>query len=249
MIFWTVYIPAISIAFIFFFSKLEVIFGTKVNRFRLPKHSPIRIKKAEQMNVLYNLIIFASMGFLLDLMLQKGLVSFQTIETWDSWNVLYLPVSLFIALFIHDVYFYLSHRLLHLPFVFRHVHRIHHQSHKVNAWSAFSFHPVEGVIQIGIVLLIPVLVPIHELIQLIFITFLIFISVYGHAGFEFRANKKGMFSIFNTAVHHAQHHEYVRYNFGIYLNFWDKLFKTNHPEYEKSFQELAQKINDSKVER
>jgi lathosterol oxidase len=249
MFFWTIFIPVVTILVVLFFSNLNLLFGKKLERFRLPKHSPQRISTVERKNVGFNLIVFSSMGFILDRSIERGLISFQTVHEWNIWSISYLFISFFLALFIHDVYFYLTHRFLHIPFVFKRIHRIHHQSHKVNAWSSFSFHPFEGLIQIGIVILVPMFIPIHIGVQIVFVFFLIFMSVYGHAGYELRANKKAIFSIFNTAVHHTQHHESVRYNFGIYLNLWDKIFNTNHPNYEKYFQDLAAKIKHSKVEK
>ena len=39
----------------------------------------------------------------------------------------------------------------------------------------------------------------------------------------------------NTPTHHAMHHEKVGANFGLYFNYWDRWFGTNHPEYERRF--------------
>ena len=67
-------------------------------------------------------------------------------------------------------------------------------------------------------------------ILLLFVFLMLFISVYGHSGYELRINKWKGFYVFNTSLHHFQHHEHVHYNFGIYLNIWDRLFGTYQAE-------------------
>ena len=39
------------------------------------------------------------------------------------------------------------------------------------------------------------------------------------------------------------HHTNVKYNFGLYFNFWDKIMHTNHPNYEDNFDKvIARKL-------
>jgi sterol desaturase/sphingolipid hydroxylase (fatty acid hydroxylase superfamily) len=37
------------------------------------------------------------------------------------------------------------------------------------------------------------------------------------------------------------HHRLVKCNYGLYFNIWDRLMGTNHPDYEKSFNEVVKK--------
>ena len=39
------------------------------------------------------------------------------------------------------------------------------------------------------------------------------------------------------------HHRYVKYNFSIYFNFWDRVMKTNHPNYENAFEKVIEQRN------
>ena len=131
---------------------------------------------------------------------------------------------------------------MHTKFVFRHIHSWHHQSHNTNPWAAFSFHPLEGILQLGVIPLIAFIFPINEIVLFSFTGFLLFMTVYGHSGYELRANKWNTLNIFNTSLHHYQHHKFVRYNFGLYLNLWDTMFSTNSPDYKKSFKKLGDRI-------
>ena len=246
--YYTILIPFAAVTCVLFFQNLPRLFGRRINRFIIPGRKTIQPSKKEYLLSGINLLVFACFGGLLDYLKSVELTKFYfEIEfTWNS--LLYLPASLFISLFIHDLFFYLSHRFLHIPFMHKYVHVHHHQSHTVNAWAAFSFHPIEGCIQISIVCWLPLILPIHPVIHGLFTFFMLFMSVYGHSGYELRAKKAPIFNGFNTSFHHAQHHQFGNYNFGIYLNFWDKLFKTNHSTYESGYNHLRAHINGSKVD-
>lgn len=245
--FYTFFVPLTTITCILFFQYLPHFIGPQVNRSIIPGRQSKGPSKKEHLLSVLNLLVFTGFGGLLDFLKSEELTKFY-FEIEYSWNsLLYLPASLFISLLIHDLFFYLSHRFLHLPIVHKYVHVHHHHSHTVNAWSAFSFHPIEGCIQISIVCWLPLLLPVHPVMHGIFTFFMLFMSVYGHSGYELRANKAAIFNAFNTSFHHAQHHQYGNCNFGIYLNFWDLLFKSNHATYKNGYQHLRAHINDSKA--
>ncbi|WP_296700705.1 sterol desaturase family protein [Algoriphagus sp.] len=192
-----------------------------------------------------NFGVFALIGLGMDYSQIGGFLKMESIRAAGEQNRWFLIVSVFVCLGIHDIYFYLTHRLLHIPFLFKKVHLIHHTSTNPNPWTAFSFHPIEGVIQIGIVPILAFFLPIPELAVIIFTVFMSLLSVYGHCGYELRAEKWKGFEVFNTALHHQQHHQFVRYNFGIYLSIWDKLFGTFSPFYQKSLKQLIEKNKGS----
>jgi len=48
---------------------------------------------------------------------------------------------------LHDVYFYTTHRLMHLPPLFKAVHAGHHRSLTPTPWSILSFQPLETISQ------------------------------------------------------------------------------------------------------
>ena len=51
---------------------------------------------------------------------------------------------------MHRRAFYWMHRFMHLPGIFKAVHKVHHLSHNPSPWAAFSFHPLEAIIEAGI---------------------------------------------------------------------------------------------------
>ena len=56
----------------------------------------------------------------------------------------------FFALFllfplIQSFHFYWLHRALHVPWLYKRVHSVHHRSVSVAPWSGFSMHPIEHI--------------------------------------------------------------------------------------------------------
>ena len=56
-----------------------------------------------------------------------------------------------VLFFMHDTYFYFTHRAMHHPALFKWFHLVHHQSTNPSPWAAYAFHPLEAVVEQGIV--------------------------------------------------------------------------------------------------
>jgi sterol desaturase/sphingolipid hydroxylase (fatty acid hydroxylase superfamily) len=136
---------------------------------------------------------------------------------------LYFAASLAGLFVFHDAYFYWTHRLLHVPFLLRHVHRVHHLSRMPSALTAFSFHPIEGLIQFGVLLPAVVLLPIHPLAYLAFSVASHVGNTLGHLGYDLMPARV---PFFQGAPDHDLHHSAIRTNFGLYFPFWDKVMGT-----------------------
>ncbi|MDX2001562.1 MAG: sterol desaturase family protein [Chitinophagales bacterium] len=169
----------------------------------------------------------------------------------DERGVPYFIGTIVLVIFIHDTYFYWMHRLMHHPKLFRHVHKIHHLSHNPTPWAAYSFHPIEAIIEFGFVPIIIMLIPVHFAVMFIFALYMIAMNVMGHLGFEmfpkwFARHPIGKWH--NTSTHHNMHHKMVNCNYGLYFNFWDRVMGTNHAKYEETFEKVATRPRPEKVE-
>lgn len=137
----------------------------------------------------------------------------------------------FIALFLliplwESFYFYWIHRLLHVPFLYRHVHALHHRNINVGPWSGLSMHPVEHVIYLGTVLIhwIVAAHPVHILFHLQYYTLT---AATTHTGFEaMTLHDKKRLAL--GTFHHQMHHRYFECNYGSLEIPWDKLFGSFH---------------------
>jgi len=162
----------------------------------------------------------------------------------NIYGIPYLPVSFLLAILLHDFYFYWTHRLLHIPFFFRLIHKRHHLSHQPNCFSAFSFHPVEAFIQAAIIPIVVLLIPIHPTVLYVFIFYGVFVNLLGHSGYEFFPRKfKNHLAgaISNTPVFHDMHHHFVNSNYGLYLNIWDKIMGTYNRKTDQLFHSIRTK--------
>ncbi|PJJ83621.1 sterol desaturase family protein [Mucilaginibacter auburnensis] len=169
----------------------------------------------------------------------------------DKYGYGYFVFSVLLMIVIHDAYFYWTHRLLHWKPLYKHVHVVHHRSLNPTPFSAYAFHPVEALVEVGIVPVIVFTVPYHYMALTIFSGYALIMNIMGHMGYEFfpksfAHNKAANWH--NSATHHNMHHKYVKYNFGLYFNLWDKWMKTNHPKYEEHFEKVVNQRDAAKVE-
>ncbi len=184
-------------------------------------------------------VIFSLVGFGIYSAEHAGLTKIYHNVT--DYGIAYLIASLVIAIVFHDFYFYWTHRLMHHKKLFRHVHRVHHESANPSPWAAYSFHPWEAFIQ---ALVMPILVfslPLHPLTAFVFLAYMIIRNVIGHLGFEIlpKGFTKNKWLNWNTAVtHHNMHHEHFHSNYGLYFTWWDKLMKTEDCKYHEAFEEV-----------
>ena len=137
----------------------------------------------------------------------------------------------FVAIFFlipiwESFYFYLIHRLLHVPFLYRHVHSLHHRNINVGPWSGMSMHPVEQAIFLGSVF-IHILIgapPEHILFHL---QYYLLPALTPHTGFQgLLVGDKNRLSL--GTFHHQMHHRYFECNYGSLKNPWDKRFGSFH---------------------
>ena len=146
-----------------------------------------------------------------------------------KYGLAYLPLSLMIVLLIHETYYYWVHRAMHLPKIYKKVHKVHHNSLSSTPWTAFSFHPWESILEALIVPLILIFVPINIYILLFYLVFMTASSLINHLDIEiypesFRKSAFGKLWI--DATHHHFHHKEFNTNYGLYFTFWDKFMGT-----------------------
>ena len=157
-----------------------------------------------------------------------------------GWGWFFASIALFIL--IHDTWFYWTHRFMHHPKVFRHVHLVHHRSTNPSPWAAYAFHPIEAVIEAGIFPVIVFTIPTHGLALVVFLVYMISRNVMGHLGIEifpkwFIHNK--WVNWHTTTTHHDLHHKSFNNNYGLYFTWWDRWLGTEHKDYQEKFEEVT----------
>ncbi|MCX7889700.1 MAG: sterol desaturase family protein [Rhodobacteraceae bacterium] len=112
---------------------------------------------------------------------------------------------------IHETHFFLIHRLIHVPVLYRWVHSVHHNSVNPSPWSALSMHPVEHVLYWSDIL-VHFLIPSHPLLVLYHLQVTGTGAVVGHIGFD-RIETGPDRAMGTHAYAHYLHHKYFEVNY------------------------------------
>ncbi|HEV7620295.1 MAG TPA: sterol desaturase family protein [Flavisolibacter sp.] len=158
---------------------------------------------------------------------------------------LYFFLAFPLMFIIHDTYFYWTHRLMHHKKLFTLFHLVHHRSTNPSPWAAYSFHPLEAVVEAGVFVVFLFTIPVHPLHLFLFFFFMIVYNVYGHLGYEIYPsgfNKHWFGKWVNTSTNHNQHHQYFKGNYGLYFTFWDRIMGTIRKDYDQRYLEATRKI-------
>jgi Delta7-sterol 5-desaturase len=159
----------------------------------------------------------------------------------------YFFLSIILMLVLHDAYFYWTHRAMHHPSVFKWFHRVHHQSTNPSPWAAYAFHPLEAVVEAGVIVAIALVMPVHFLAISLFLLIMIIYNVYGHLGYELYPrgfSESAIGKWINTSVNHNQHHQFFAGNYGLYFLWWDRWMGTLRADYDQRFDEVASRVSD-----
>ena len=140
------------------------------------------------------------------------------------------PVWFVLALILLPIWsafhFYWVHRLLHVPFLYRYVHALHHRNVNIGPWSGFAMHPVEHLLYLSS-LLIHLLVPSHPIHLYFHVIYVGPGAAMTHTGYEdllIRDKRRLALGTF----YHQLHHRYYECNYGNQEMPWDRWFGTFH---------------------
>lgn len=145
-----------------------------------------------------------------------------------SWQV--NPVW-FVAIFFlipiwESLYFYVIHRAIHFPFLYKHVHYLHHRNINVGPWSGMSQHPIEQMIFLGSVF-VHIWIGAHPVHILFHLQYYFLTAISTHTGYQgLLVNDKNRLAL--GTFHHQMHHRYFECNYGSLEIPWDKWFGSFH---------------------
>ena len=173
---------------------------------------------------------------------------------WLGWadHPLYLAALVFVAPAIHEVHFFVIHRLIHTPFLYKWVHQVHHHSVNPSPWSSLSMHPLEAFLYHAVALW-HLVIPSNPLIALFQLHIAGFGALNGHFGFD-KLEITGDRALDGEAFSHYLHHKYFTVNYGgdglVPLDKWFGSWHDGGPEAEAAMRERSRRKRDrSKPER
>ena len=123
-------------------------------------------------------------------------------------------------------HFYWMHRLLHVPFIYKHVHSLHHRNVNIGPWSGLSMHPVEHLLYLSS-LLIHIVFPSHSILVYFHVIYLGPGAAMTHTGYEDLLIRDKPRLALGT-FYHQLHHRYYECNYGNQEMPWDRWFGTFH---------------------
>ena len=116
-----------------------------------------------------------------------------------------LPMQFVGCLLFLDVWFYVTHRLLHRPVLFRSIHRIHHVFVAPRAYAVAFSHPLEYLFHnVAGVISLPFLLPIDDRLFTFWCVGCLVTATCSHSGLAILGARK-----------HDLHHQKFNYNFGV----------------------------------
>lgn len=128
---------------------------------------------------------------------------------------------------VEDALFYWTHRTLHTPALYPHVHKLHHRfTHSVSI-AAEATHPVEFVV--GNVLPFaagPLLLGSHLVTLWVWTAFRIGETVTNHSGYDLPWSLYGLLPFQGSATAHDVHHQKFTRCFGSLYSWWDDAMGT-----------------------
>ena len=137
----------------------------------------------------------------------NGYIPYISIED----NPVYFALIALLVIPIHETHFYIAHRILHHPTIYKKVHSLHHKNINVGPWSGLSMHPIEHVIFFSAVFL-HWIIPSHPLLAIFQMQVAGLSPSQGHTGFdEVLIGKHG---VKTGGYFHYLHHKLFVVNYG-----------------------------------
>ena len=184
--------------------------------------------------LLNNIVIVPSVLFLnVFLNDYKVIHSFEMEDLPSMWTFYW---QYYFCTMIDDFVFFTTHRLLHTPFWYKHVHKLHHQYNQSVSICAEYAHPIEFIFSNMLPLGVPCMMLGRNLHFYTFLTIgtlkIIGTSV-GHSGYEFHNDALELYPFRASSRYHDYHHEgNINGNFGGGTIIYDWIFGYNKQYFQ-----------------
>ncbi|KAF7773347.1 hypothetical protein Agabi119p4_5514 [Agaricus bisporus var. burnettii] len=147
----------------------------------------------------------------------------------DTYGWTYLVLSVPFFLVFTDYCIYWIHRWLHIPFIYKVLHKPHHKWLIPTPFASHAFHPVDGYLQSVPYHLFIFLFPLHRMLYLGLFVAVNFWSIFIHDSDMVTGH--ALEKIINGPAHHTLHHLYFTCNYGQYFTWSDRAGGSyRHPE-------------------
>jgi sterol desaturase/sphingolipid hydroxylase (fatty acid hydroxylase superfamily) len=174
------------------------------------------------------------------------------VVAWQA-HPFYCVTLLLLIPAIRDVHFYVIHRIIHWPPLYRAVHHLHHKNVNPGPWSGLAMHPVEHILYFSGVAL-HWIIPSHPFHALYHLHHLAFSPAGGHSGFHQivlnRGTDRGLDA---DSYRHYLHHKYFEVNYGgdgiVPIDYWLGTFHDGSDEAQQRMKRRLIKRRRSRAVR
>ncbi len=174
-------------------------------------------QRSEKLHSLSSIVVFGFSGLPIILLYQHKLIDFLPDTLWNTLT------GLFLLTLWNELHFFLVHRMMHIPFMMKHIHVVHHRSAVPSVYSVYSFHWVEALLLSTVPLSALPFFNLSILTIAIFPLISILFNFSGHCNYRFGNGKGNRWKIFGTR--HAEHHQKGKKNYGFVLPVFDDITK------------------------
>jgi len=121
-----------------------------------------------------------------------------------------------------DAIAYYVHRLLHVRFLFRALHRHHHKYVATSPYVVTALHPLELVLLQAATLAPVFFIPFHAASIGAVLVYVLIFNIVDHSGVRLTSSLPWQ----GPSMYHDDHHAHFHVNFGQHLMIWDRLHGT-----------------------
>lgn len=131
---------------------------------------------------------------------------------------------------VEDFIFYWGHRILHTPWLYNKIHKIHHEYYNAISLCAEYAHPLEFSLcnvlptSAGFLILGS---NVHLATFAIWLSMRVFETIDGHCGYEFSWSPYRLLPLSGSSEYHNFHHSHNVGSFGSFFTYMDTIFQTN----------------------
>ncbi len=202
---------------------------------------------------LNSLVVFPVSVYILISVVNKYTVkhSFDIKDLPDKFTLIW---QLSFCLLVEDIGFSFCHRLLHShPFLYKHIHKLHHQYSQAVGISATYTHPLEFAFGN----MLPVGMPcfilgsrMHIYTFLVWTVYRITSTTHAHSGYDFPWMPWDMLPMKSSSIYHDFHHSGGDFsgNFCGQMTIWDTIWGTNKVYYKQYVAQMEEKLFGKKLQ-
>lgn len=155
---------------------------------------------------------------------------------FNDYSLAWAALSVFLAFLFIEASAYYIHAGIHQPFLYKHIHQMHHYYTAPTFFTISAMHPLEWIIHASYVIAPAFLFPMHWSLYLFVMMTTFFYGFWDHAGIKLKHN----LPFHGCNQFHDDHHKYFHVNFGFLTPIFDRIHNTvrreGHHYTELTFQ-------------